>query len=300
MKKVLVILILASLIFLGGQCGSTGKTATTGPFAGGFGGLSIKFDTENMAPPSQFDVTESIPLNVIVKNNGEHNLEAGEAKVKIEGILPTSFGLSDQYKSTSAPIKGIDKLVTDGQEQIIELGNAQYKDKILGEQDVTFFAKLCYPYQTNAQIRVCMGQKISDITCSISGEKIAAGTVSAAPIQITSITQEPKGTNRVLFKINMENKGVGEVYASDQVCETIATSSDKNTVNVEITPADVKCTFLDQGTNIGKIKLSQGKKILICERPSLKTDSNYEELLNIKLKYKYVDKTSTKVKIVGS
>src|SRR3989344_7074481 len=219
-QSIIVTLLLASLILFGGQCAQKEKAAE-GPFFGGNKGIDLSFVSG--APPSEFSQGESVPLKLRLLNSGETIVKAGEAKVKVFGIYTPSFGISDQYRATQGDLLGMSPLIKEGGEQEVELDNIRYTLPVANFEDFDLRSKVCYPYKTRSQVKICMGSLLEqerggEQVCALTGEKLKTGSVSAAPVQITSITQEPYSTNQVLFKVTIENKGKGEVYNIDSTC----------------------------------------------------------------------------------
>ncbi|MEW6063271.1 MAG: hypothetical protein AB1571_02795 [Nanoarchaeota archaeon] len=303
MKKVLIFILLVALLLTGQQCGKK-QEKTEGPFVGGSNGLSVSF--VQGYPPSEFFQSDTVPTKVLLKNNGESDVNAGEAKVKLYGVYLPNFGLTDVYKATSSTLRGITQYSKEGSEQEVDLGNIKYSQQVINFEDVTLRAKVCYPYKTKVQTKICLGslseiEKGAEQVCTITGEKLTQGSVSSAPIQITSITQKPFSSNQVLFEITLQNNGKGSVYKPVSSCEdledVIKRGSSENIVSIEISPADIKCSFLESESNKGTVKLIDNKKTFTCRKTVESTGSNYIQNMNIDISYKYIESTSTTVKI---
>jgi hypothetical protein len=299
-----VLILLMGIIMIGG-CNTGTKTPTNGPYSGGVNGVAISFLAA--APTPTFNKGDSVPVKVLLKNNGEFDIASGEAQVKIYGIHHPSFGLSDQFKATSGELLGLNNLRTEGGEQQIDMGSINYNQDIVGSEKFTLNAEVCYPYMTDAILNACIttnkieasgSQKSCTIQTGKSTEKIAKGDVSGAPVQVTSITEELKGTNRVMFHITVENKGKGRVFKYDAACadlEKVEQTDISNIVSIS-TPEDVQCILLDKTSNSGDIRLTAGKKIVDCYKDVTETNS-YAQKIDFKLKYKYLDTTSLGIEI---
>ncbi len=303
MKKTIIYILLISLVLFGGQCAQKQKAAE-GPFVGGAKGVDIAFIAGS--PPTEFSQTDTVPVKVLLKNNGEQDINAEDAQVKVYGIYYPNFGLLDQYKGTSSILRGITQFEKEGGEQQVEIGNLKYTQPVTNFEDITLRAKVCYPYETKSQIKACLGsleikEKGGEQICELTGEKVKSGSVSAAPIQVTSVNQKPYAANQILFEITIQNSGKGDVYDPSFGCidfeDLVKRSDAENIVNVEVNPADVKCSFLESESNKGQIRLTTGKKILSCRKTVEATESNFEQNLNINLNYKYIDRASTNIKI---
>ena len=301
----LTVLILLIGIIIIGSCNTNTPTNTAGSYKGGINGVAISFIPA--APTPTFNKGDAVPVKVLLKNNGEFDVASGEAQVMIYGIHYPSFGLSDQFKATSGELLGLNNLRTEGGEQQVDMGSINYNEDIVGSEKFTLNAEVCYPYMTDAILNACIttnkieaggSQKSCTIQTGKSTEKIAKGDVSSAPIQVTSITEELKGTNRVMFHITIENKGKGSVFKSSATCSDLGKVEQTDIANiVGITaPEDIQCILLDKTSNTGDIRLTAGKKIVDCYKDVTET-SSYTQKINFKLNYKYLDTTSLIIEI---
>ena len=292
-KFYFLVIISIGLLFIS-ACDNS-STGISGPFKGGTDGLEISF--VDSAPPSSFNQDESVPVRIKIKNNGENNIAAGEAKVKLFGVYLPSFTLDSNYLPSEGAIPGISEFIDDGGEQEIDMGELKYTRDIFNSNEFTLKAKACYPYMTKSQIETCVSsvsieESGGDKVCSISGNKVTGGSVSSAPVQVTSLTEEFRGANQILFKVKVENKGDGEAYDLSKSCEDlendVTRGSSKGIINVEVLPADFVCSFLDGESNTGTIRLGtdQGKEFT-CRMNVEDADANYFQGVNVNLRYKY-------------
>jgi len=306
-KKVLALMIVFSIMFIAVQCGKTQTKTTGGTFISGTDGVKISFKDTMV---SEFQQSDSVPVNVILQNKGENDLIAGEAKVKLFGVDLANFGLSSakSYKGTTGALKGISSINPEGSEQEVNFGNMKYAQQVVGSDiSYTLRAKVCYPYKTNALSGVCMTskefEKVETGICSLSGEKITKGDVSSAPVQITSITEETRGSEQVKFNIKIENKGDGNIYSITSNCDELDKDSikaldKKNKVSYEVlAPTNVKCGSAEASK--GEITLVAGDKgassyTLTCWKT---VDDIYEDKLNIRISYIYISETSKQIRI---
>lgn len=304
-KQIIALFLICSLLFISAECSSTAKRPTTsGGFISGTQGVTIAF--KETAPVSEFQQKDNVGVTLILKNLGESDLAAGSAKVKLFGVNLDNFGITTKtYKGTSLPLRAVSNLNPEGSEQEVSFGNINYKLDIPSENVVyTLQAKVCYPYETKTFVNVCMRSKSleKEVGCSLaegkSGERIVAGDVSAAPIQVTSITEETRASDQVKFAIKIENKGNGKVYATNSDCESldkdpIKKLDNENKIAYEIVnPTGVKCGSSE--TNKGEVTLVNNVYTLNCWKT---IDSVYEDKLNIKLNYVYISDVSKDIKI---
>jgi hypothetical protein len=310
MKKYFI-LIFFSLLLMISSCTTT-DTTKKGTFLGGAEGVSISF--VNLAPSSQFSQNDSVKIKVLLKNKGETKVATGNTKARIFGITLENFGLVKEYKSNLGPLEAQGEFTKEGGQQEIDLGTIKYKLPIINSEDYTLRARLCYPYQTKASVDVCikssLSQESGEQICDTAGEKVTSGSVSGAPIQITSITEQTRGSDQVRFDINIENKGVGEVYPVDTKCEDIDDDfgqenqikrvENKGKINVKInSPIGVVCSFRSgEPSSEGIITLdSAGKETLSCWKS---VEETVVDKLSITLSYIYRDQTTKQITIYQS
>ena len=298
MKNYIIILLAIVLLVSGCQTGDI--ETSTGPFLGGIGEVTLEF--EDIAPPDQFNQGEDVLVKVLLKNTGEHDVVAGNAKARIYGINLDSFGLTGNYLGNTGMLRGKGEFNKDGGEQEIDFGNLNYNQEIFNSQDFIIRSKVCYPYQTTAIIDVCIKSANSEEenSCSITGEKVTEGSISAAPIKITSLTQDTRGSNQVRFDLKIENKGSGKVYSESVSCEdldddiTKYNNEDRITLEV-IHPLDVTCGFRSgEDSNTGEIVLDNNMEEISCW---MNVENAYEDKLRLVLRYMYTDTTQKTVTI---
>ncbi|MFA5176152.1 MAG: hypothetical protein WC413_02745 [Candidatus Nanoarchaeia archaeon] len=300
-SSIIIFLVICSLVFISADCGGK-KDPGAGTYLGGTQGVTIAFKASSPVPT--FQQKDTVPVKVDLKNLGEYDLQIGEAKAKIFGINLANFGLTSagNYKGTPGLLRKKSEFFPEGGTQTVDFGSLKYNLPISGElEKYTLRAKVCYPYQTLAAVNVCMtSANLQDQTtgiCAIAGEKVVAGDISGAPLQITSITQELRGANQVKFNLKIENKGAGKVFLPEADCtkleENIENLDKKDQVVVEfISPTDIKCGQED--SNKATINLIGTTGTLICYKD---VTNPFVENLKISLKYVYVSETSKEVTI---
>ncbi len=300
MKKVLVILVILSLLFMGAKCGGKKKEVGPKPFFGGIEGIIASFG-EN-APLSEFQRATDIPVRVVLKNKGEYSIPAGKIKVKLSGVNLANYNLQNaaNYKASQRELKGVSQLNPEGDELEINFGNLNYKPQISGNFiQETLKAKICYEYQTSTEIPICIQPELATETvCSIAEEKVKEGTVSGSPLQVTSVTEETVGGDVVKFNIVIENKGSGTVYSPTVTCEdlenTYKETLERGKFHVDIETQGVLCT--PENTNSFDLKLgSDGKATVVCH---VRSKGAYTDFLRMKLTFKYISETSKQIKVV--
>ena len=265
-------------------------------------GLSADFVTSN--PPSEFKKSSSVPLKIILKNEGESRVASGNAKVKIFSPDPSQLGLSNSFKSNIAALVTIDTLTKTGGEQEIDFGKISYKPNVINQERITLRARICYDYKTDAVSNICLksraSSELNEGVCDETGEKIKTGDVSSAPVQITSITEQA-AADQVNFAITINNKGAGSVFNPSSTCESLENDeqrgNEKDKMLLKITsPVNALCDF--KTGNPGKegiITLTNNAAIIKCWAP---VEETREDKLKISLTYKYRDQINKAVTVL--
>ena len=302
-KSIIVFLAFVALLFLGASCDKTDNSGEkTGPFFGGTKGITTTFVSGN--PPSKFNDDQNVPVKILLKNEGEYDLKSGDAKVKLIGLNPSTFDFQGNFLSNSGNLRGKSELLLEGGEQEVNFGDLKYLRTVTNSQTFKLRAKTCYPYQTEARIPVCikstqLEETGDEIECEVSGEKVTSNSVSSAPVQVTSLEEELLGSDRIKFTVMIGNAGIGDVHNSNLKCDDIEKepSAGKNEVNLEILDTSVKCFFRD-GTESNRGIVEINGQPLTCSK---EVKESFEDVLTIKLDYKYIDRTEFKdIEIVES
>lgn len=304
-KKLVIGILLIIVMFTSAECGKKQDTSA-GAFLGGTNGVVMSF--KETAPTDAFQVDDTVPVKVVLENKGEYNLNPGDAKVRIFGINPTNFNLEEasKYVSLKSSLKGADKeFFPEGGVQELDLGEIKYKLDVLGQENHVLRARLCYPYQTNGIVNICVKSSLLEETeegiCSIDGEKIVSGDISSGPVQVTSITEETRGRNQVKVNIKLENKGGGKIYSINDDCQDLEENSIKkidseNKVIVKVLEPDkIKCG--PEESSEVEVTLRDGQYTLTCWKD---VDNAYETKLKLELDYLYVSEISKELTIYSS
>ena len=304
MKQYLFISFLVLIVLVSG-C-KTQDTKKIGTFTGGTEGVIVSF--VNLAPPSSFSQGDNVRLKILLNNKGETRIQTGNAKVRIFGVNLENFGLQSAYRSTLGPLEAQGEFTAQGGEQEIDFGQIRYTPSIINQETFTLRARLCYPYQTIAKTDVCVQSLVTQESegevCSLAGEKVVAGSISGAPVQITSITEQTRSNDQVRFDIKIENKGTGQVYSIDKKCEDLDKDEirfdAKDKVKVKIrSPLDVKCGFRSgEPSNEGIVTLDDiGVVTLSCWK---NVEEPLVDKLDIQLDYLYRDEAIKQITIFQS
>ncbi len=300
-KYSFLVLIISILIISGCQ----NNTKSIGQYLGGVEGIKIAFSPA--APTSSFNQGDNVPVKVVLTNFGESEVAIAKAQVKIFGIPHATFGISDQYKPTSGVLlpKSFDR--NQGGEQTVDMGLAAYNLDVVNFEKFDFQANVCYDYYTKADINVCITsvdiqQSTATQGCTVASgntvERIAKGDVSSAPVQITSLKEDLRGSNEVLFTLLLENKGNGKIYKIENQCSDLDKPESLDLVDmVKLdVPTTFSCALIDSNSNSGYIRLTGGKATVNCRRVVTEANS-FTEKFKATLSYKYISTTSKTITI---
>lgn len=300
-KKVMFILGMILVISLYGCSEDTTPTSKT-PYVGGKVGIIASF-IEGAPPKEVFD-NGQYPFGISVKleNRGESNINAGAGYVEILGINPADINLQQSRRNMEAmgsSKKNFDGSVLNGGATIIEFNDLNYIPDLPGDFDgLKIRANLCYDYTTKTSTKICVKKDLlstSKSICDISGKKEVAN--SGGPIHITSLKQNPIGTEKIQFTFVVDK--VGETndrfFKKETECRDTAGNTDKNVVYVNITSdignnAIPTCSGLQGGTaSEGYITLYDGApRTVTCTVATTNIVGEFEDLLNIELSYRYM------------
>jgi len=302
------------VIFVAG-CKQGNVDENPSPYVGGEKGLGISF--EAAAPLAEFTQDDIVDVKVKLVNQGESELLPGSAKIKLYGVSSQEFNtLNFDYFTVVEGLFPAEKgIYEEGGQIAVDMGDIDYNGQI-GTSFIerNLFAKVCYPYQTKANVDACItSQRIEQTgaqsTCSLDGEKVREGYVSSGPIQITSFTEELRGVSEIIFRIGIQNKkyvrtNEGQVFSKDAECESMESSSgslqNEGKVYVKVLPENILCSFSNGQYNEGFITLNGNEeKVLVCTMV-VEGTSRYTQGIDILLDYNYLESTSTKIKILGN
>jgi len=205
-KRLIVVLALIIFVLVSGQqCKKEEKISfnTTA--------LTMAFVPD--APPSQLVPGEKYKIYVDIVNNGGFDIAPGDAHFYLSGIGDNLKNVN-LYVANAQFLNKKTALQEGGKERLI-FGSEVMAKELPSAFDFTVRLDACYKYATLVQTKICIGR--GDGICSVSGEKIKTGDNSAAPVQVTSLTQSIQG-NKLYVKFTIENKGKGEVYLPNLDC----------------------------------------------------------------------------------
>lgn len=325
------------LLLLISACDDTAQASTGAPktpFIGGSDGVQIKFLEEN--PPAEVTDQGLFPFQAIVsiKNNGETDVAATDAKLSLGGFLPSLYRSSDSDFADSDLINRPLPDILGGRHRDSEGNIAEsvetfvsfpkndkqfnFKGSIAGNTVEKFQAKLCYKYQTRAVSKLCilkdeLGK--SDI-CVVNDPEGKPKVVfsSSSPVQISSLKQTAVGKDKTQFNFEITHPGQGKIFdpttsadcPEDEANKRLKEDFVKVSIKTGIGTAEqLKCVGLTtsivggEAVAAGNVKLINGKRPLTCTQdlPTGRT-SDINKDINIVVDFNYHTSTEPKEVLV--
>lgn len=322
MNRVLLAFIAVSLLALASCAPQETGPDLSRSFIGGTQGLALSFG-DGMPPPEVFDAGQMpFSVGIWLQNVGEAPVGFQQNRnsygyVEIIGISPQQFGKfsqqdlkvtwQDRQIELEGARRGYDGSIIVGEADMITIDELVYMPDRTGNAEVTIRANVCYEYATFSNTEICIKDDVlenifDDTICTLTGAKRVAS--SGAPIQVTHVTQNPLGRDRMQVTFTVENKGRGEPFLpvsrqgfTDDACrQSFGQNPYRNMVYAEVNVGgefgmyDVRCPLL-QGTDRGDIRLWQGSPASIsCTITPLQPGSRiFTETMEIDLWYTYFE-----------
>lgn len=190
------------------------------PFRGGEKGIIGEFRDFGIMDKSDIEEifsTESFPIEIVLKNKGEHDINPGDVRVSLTGINLADFsGIPNRQISNEHEIERISDVSDEGGEEVIDFtpgeDNARYSPQILGNNvDITVVGNIVSRYKTFATVpKVCFKGDLKDKSfCEVDQDKTVFS--SSAPIQVKRVRERPSGTGLITLEFFVENVGQGKV-----------------------------------------------------------------------------------------
>ncbi|MBN2141906.1 hypothetical protein JW711_01120 [Candidatus Woesearchaeota archaeon] len=314
MKKFFNLLIILAALALITGC-TQGETVNLAQsYIGGTVGLNA-YLIDGMPPPQIHDAgTFPFGVGLAIENQGEVDVGPGTPNpfvlVRLEGINPEQFGVSDAFirQPMTATLLGakrnFDGTIFPGEITNVNFEPLTYQPDIHGNTQFIIRADVCYDYETVATAQICLKddvlENIQDSSiCTLTGQK--APQNSGGPLHITSVVENPMAANKIQINFVIEHVGTGEFFGrptpgeKEEICDFSVRNTNKYNVDVEVEPLSdsgitISCARFGPGQRMGRVKLYQGAPATIScilERTRPSSGRIFQDLLNIKLKYRY-------------
>lgn len=334
---ILIISLFSSMLFLLPACSCSKKSellppsSQVGGFVGGNVGLGV--NVLSGAPPSVIQDAGLTPFSFVValENAGEAKVGPGTDNpfilVRLAGIKYENFGLTMDSASISPDFmlepakRNFDGTVMRGEISHVTFDNLAYMPNVFESFAITMRAEVCYDYETYATVKLCMKKDILEAwedasICTLKGPK-PFGT-SGAPIQITFVEENPVNADTVQLNFMIEHVGNGVFFSRNddssglfEVCAFDDMNPEIYKLEVFVEPIEqgmyeVDCLRLDNqlpgGGAHGIIRTYRGAPITMsCFLKQVQPVNVriYEDLVNIKLRYRYGEFLDVPVLIQG-
>ena len=280
---------LMSLVLVAVGCAPEEGPVSESVFKGGSQGLVASFEPFGIQEDGVYTIfdTETFPIEVVLKNKGEENVDIGEATVTIKGVNIADFeNIQSAQLSNSRAIEEVSDFVPEGGEEIIDFTpgaqDARYKFPVTGFYRPDIFAVAEYDYKTRLIIpQVCFKEDLRDPSvCTVQESK--QFFVSGAPITVTSVEEGVAGRGVMVFFIIVNNVGGGKVT---KVGEGFDPRFGQIEFELGTEPAKWECR---SGGREGEARLVDGKATITCKlREPLEAGTLFTKQVEMTLKYKY-------------
>jgi hypothetical protein len=313
MKKIaLILLLLVVLLGIGADkstnsgCSSGGKAKTPSkvdPYIGGTRGLTIQF--EDGYPPSEVYDNGQFPFDIDVKleNVGEYDIDKENVVVKISGINPDDFGVTENFLIKEGVGENLPATRKDAEGNIIESNpvhvifkDLNFKKKLEGNFNPPLRADVCYLYGTNAISDVCVVENVlvndKDAVCQVSEDKVVFN--SGGPVQVTDFKEMARGQGKVGFSFTLKHKGNGKIFSPWTKCTNDISHKNRVGVIVKTNLPGLTCTGLSEqeGATEGVAILYNGERTITCTQ-EVSGKLAYENRVEIGVRYDYLEDVST-------
>lgn len=302
MKRAIIFLIILMLIFSG--CTSIKRTEEPKKdYRTGKEGLTIEFPVD--LPEQMYENDKDIKFIVEVKNEGafpQADEDGFEGKLWVGGYDPDILPITPESED-------LDETELSGKSHYNEQGGSTAVDFTAGveplPEGVSYFPQtilftVTYAYKTIASPIVCIDPEprsttIRDKVCSVRDITLSS---QGAPIAVTKI-EEDIASDRILFKIYLENVGDGLVIPDEKVGNDPNEGYEwgelnKVEIDVKVGKDSIDCRPKDK-----KIELIEGKGYIFCSMSKPGDKKVYTTPLNIELTYGYSSSVSKSIEIFG-
>jgi len=268
-------------------------TKDASPYIGGTKGLVAEFldmgiynDESKM---NEIFEGETFPIEILLRNKGEEDLQAGDVKVKIKGISLSDFSgiVSNGVLWNVDMIEKISEVNEVGGEETLDFtpgtDDAKYLIPLAGSSyDVDVFAEVVYNYKTHSSVpKVCFKEDLTDPSiCEV--DEVKEVFSSAAPIQVLSAEEKRAGTGKIAVEFKIENVGGGDVTTPD---EDFNSRYDQ----LSFESSDPTIWECKSGGKLNAARLdTEGKAVILCKLINpMAEDTLYTKQLDLTLSYQY-------------
>jgi len=298
-KHLAIIVLITAALFISG-CGDDEVEAGPSPYIGGSKGVIAEFEPLGLEDSGVYTIfeEEAFPIQVILKNKGEHDIESGDTSISIYGIQLAEFsGISEGELQNSDSIEKISEINDEGGEEVINFGqDVKYIQQLPGTfYDINVFASYTYSYKTYASVpKVCFKENLrDDRVCDVDESKTLYS--SGAPIQVDSVREKPAGAGLISLEFDVSNVGGGAATIPNRDF-----SPQYSQIAYLIEPASERsqwtCTASGR-TNEARLTVDGSATIRCRLNDPLEQDALYTKAIGLTLSYDYRDIIQERVRI---
>jgi hypothetical protein len=316
LRKTILITFVISLLILS-ACSSDddtvrGRSAKSldGAFLGGDVGLNLGFE-ENAPPNEVFDQsTDSFDLIVKLANAGESSVT--RALVKLSGLEPSTWGLSQVSQNlpfeASPRVKSAEGDVIEPDPVLVEFNGLSYSGKVSGPQSFDLRADVCYDYSTEFETILCVLKdplRSKDAVCTLDKDIPLAN--SGGPVHITEMKESGR-PNGVTFTFTVAHTGTGSVYTEGSTCglDGDVARSAENVVSLTVGSKEplsgLTCEGFSSKTSdtsgtlrFTKEGTSLTPKRITCNLVTENIPTDFIKLIDLELRYAYRDSVTQEI-----
>lgn len=277
----------------------------------GCGSKKIVFNTTALqvsfvqdAPPKEVNYGVAFPIYAEVKNVGGYDVAPGAANFYLSGIGENLINVQTKLSNVATLAKKT-PMQQGGSEILTFATAAQVARQLPSAFNLTLKLTSCYNYATITQTTICVGKRDCP-NVLLSGNKIVTGSNSAAPLQITELTEQVQG-NKLYVSFKIQNKGGGEAYLQETDCDKIESQDineqlKKNKVNIAIRiEQGFKCNLQSTQPPYSSVQALEGTAYVgyqvVCEK-TLTEPEPYVTPIEIILIYKYRESITKTITIL--
>ena len=301
MRKIILTFAIIGVLLLLTACGDDTTTqATEGAFIGGNLGIVATFEPLSVEEEGIFTIfdTEDFPIDVLLKNKGEQDVEAADVHLRLLGPPQEQFeNLPNWELDNAVLIEKISEFNPEGGEEIVSFTpdtNAKYTGTITSFTDINWNLEYAYNYKTHLIINdVCFKEDITDDkVCEVKESKTFS--VSGAPITVNSVEEDVAGKGIMLVKVEVSNAGLGSSTVPE---EEFDNRFDQIAYSIS-EPEKWECK---SGGREGSARLIEGAATIICRlKEPLAEDDIFTKSLELTLDYKYKELIVEKLRVKES
>ena len=291
-KIMLISLVLLAMLLSGCKEGEIQEVSKS-PYVGGTKGIVTEFMDMGIfnedTKINEIYSDETFPIEVLIKNQGETDINPGDVTVTLKGIYLGSFsGIVPQGELTNKEtVDKVSEINREGGEEIMDFtpgtADAAYTSQFSGASvDFDVFAEVVFKYKTEATAKkICFKEDLQDeAICDVLGAKAVFS--SGAPIQVNDAKETTAGSAKIAVEFEVENVAGGDVALIGEAFDTryskfAFTSSNDNKWECKSTGK----------LNEGRFD-SAGKAKIICKlKEAMSEGTLYTEDLSLTIQYKY-------------